>query len=121
VLQQRRGILLIRILMGSLFVYHGFYQLLVTTPDSSAAFFEKIGYPAFLAYPVIFAEICGGFLLLIGFLTRWNALMLAIIMFFAIPAHWKQGFHFVQGGIEVPFTFMIILIGIALDAKEYEG
>ncbi|MCF6094252.1 DoxX family protein [Microaerobacter geothermalis] len=113
--RNKLALILIRILMGGLFIYHGLFKIFVFTFGGTAQFFESIGYAGSLAYIVIFVEIIGGILLIFGIETRWVSLVLAVEMLFALPAHWANGFSFTNGGIEVPFIFFIVLIALAIN------
>jgi putative oxidoreductase len=113
--RSQMALLIIRLLLGILFVYHGIFKIVVFTFAGTAKYFESLGYPGFLAYPEIFVEIIGGLLLLLGIKTRWVSLLLVVMMLFALPAHWPQGFIFTNNGIEVPFTFAILLLALAID------
>ena len=58
--------LLLRIALGVMFLAHGLTKLLVFTPAGTAGFFQSVGFPGFLAYPVIAFEILAGILLVLG-------------------------------------------------------
>ena len=83
--ESRVTTILIRILVGSVFLSEGIQKFLF--PDSvGAGRFEKIGFanPDFTAHFVGSSEILFGTLVLLGFLTRLSVLPLIIIMLTAI-------------------------------------
>ena len=54
------GIALLRVTSGGLLLTHGLIKVLVFTPAGTAGFFESIGFPGVLAYPVMAGEIVLG-------------------------------------------------------------
>ena len=95
---------LLRVSLGTVMLAHGLLKLLSFTLAGTAAFFESVGFPGFLAYPVTFAEIIGGALLLVGFQAPWAALALVPVMLGATSVHWANGWAFNApgGGWEFP-------------------
>lgn len=106
-----QGIALLRVTSGGLLLTHGLIKLLVFTPAGTAGFFESIGFPGILAYPVMAGEIGLGLALLLGFMTRWAALAALPIMIGAIVPHAGNGFTFSNtgGGWEYPVFWAIAL------------
>lgn len=106
-----QAIALLRVTSGGLLVTHGLIKLLIFTPAGTAAFFEKIGFPGMLAYPVMAGEIVLGLALVVGFMTRWAALAALPIMIGAIVPHATKGFMFSNpgGGWEFPVFWSIVL------------
>ncbi len=96
---------------GALLLTHGLIKLLVFTPAGTAGFFESIGFPGILAYPVMAGEIGLGLALILGFMTRWAALAALPIMIGAIVPHAANGFTFSNtgGGWEYPVFWAIAL------------
>jgi putative oxidoreductase len=86
--------------MGVLFLAHAWLKLVIFTPAGTAGFFESLGFPGFLAYLVIAAELGGGIALILGVWSRWVALALVPILLGTIYApHGAAGFFFSnQGG-----------------------
>ena len=66
--------LVLRVALGVMFLAHGLTKLLVFTPAGTAGFFQSVGFPGFLAYPVIAFEILGGAMLVLGVYGRYHAL-----------------------------------------------
>jgi putative oxidoreductase len=106
-----QGIALLRVTSGCLLLTHGLIKLVVFTPAGTAGFFESIGFPGILAYPVIAGEMGLGLALILGFMTRWAALAALPIMIGAIVPHAGNGFTFSNpgGGWEYPVFWAIAL------------
>ena len=109
--------LLLRISMGIMFLAHGFVlKVLTFTPAGTAAFFESIGYPGFLGYVVIAAEITGGLALIAGIQVRLVSLAFVPIMIGATIQHLGNGWTFSNpsGEYEFPAFWTILLFVQAL-------
>lgn len=111
-----QAIALLRVTSGALLLTHGLTKLLVFTPAGTVGFFESIGFPGFLAYPVMAGEIGLGLALILGFMTRWAALAALPIMIGAIVPHAANGYSFSNpgGGWEYPVFWAITLIAQAI-------
>lgn len=111
-----KAIALLRVTSGGLLLTHGLIKLFVFTPAGTAGFFESIGFPGILAYPVMAGEIGLGLALILGFMTRWAALAALPIMIGAIVPHAANGFTFSNpgGGWEYPVFWTIALIAQAM-------
>ena len=111
-----QGVALLRIASGGALLTHGLIKLLLFTPAGTAAYFESIGFPGLLAYPVIAGEIGLGLALVLGLMTRWAALLALPIMLGAIVPHAGNGFTFSNpgGGWEFPVFWAILLVVQAL-------
>ena len=109
--------LILRVTMGVFFLVHAWLKIAVFTPAGTAQFFESIGFPGFLAYVVIAAELAGGIALILGLYTRWVSLALVPILLGSIYApHGAAGFIFSNqgGGWEFPFFWAVTLVVQAL-------
>jgi putative oxidoreductase len=105
--------LILRVSMGIMFLVHAWLKIAVFTPAGTAQFFESIGFPGFLAYVVIFAEMAGGTALILGLWTRWVSLALVPILLGSIYApHGAAGFIFSNqgGGWEFPAFWAVALV-----------
>ena len=71
--------LILRVTMGIFFLAHTWLKLFIFTPAGTAAFFESLGFPGFLAYVVIAAEGLGGIALILGLWSRWVSLAMVPI------------------------------------------
>lgn len=111
-----KAIALLRVTSGGLLLTHGLIKLFVFTPVGTAGFFESIGFPGILAYPVMAGEIGLGLALILGFMTRWAALAALPIMIGAIVPHAANGFTFSNpgGGWEYPVFWTIALVAQAM-------
>lgn len=109
--------LVLRVTMGVLFVLHGWMKYAIFTPAGTAAYFESIGLPGFLAYLTIAAEIVGGLALIAGLWTRWVSVALIPVMVGAgYFGHFASGFVFSNqgGGWEYPAFWTVALVVQAL-------
>lgn len=78
----RLGLFLIRLVAGTIFIYHGVSKL--SNMEGTIGFFASLGFGAFLAWLVAFIELLGGISLIIGLWSRLFAGLLAVIMIVAI-------------------------------------
>lgn len=108
---------ILRVSMGILFLAHAWLKLAIFTPAGTAGFFESLGFPGFLAYVVIAAELFGGIALILGVWSRWVSLALVPVLLGSIYApHGAAGFFFSNegGGWEFPAFWAIALVVQAL-------
>jgi putative oxidoreductase len=75
------GILLLRIVVGAIFLYAG-YQKLTDMPQT-IQFFEMIGFSAFWAWVTALTELIGGFLIITGYAMKIAGFLLAVTMIVA--------------------------------------
>jgi putative oxidoreductase len=79
-MQQSKNLVLLvaRILMCSLFIWDGVLQL--RHPDAAAAYFNSVHVPLYTmaVWPSVALHLLAGAAILIGFLTRWAAALLAL-------------------------------------------
>ncbi|MEZ5776185.1 MAG: DoxX family protein [Hyphomicrobiaceae bacterium] len=106
------GHALLRIALGVMTLAHGLLKVLVFTVPGTVAFFQSIGYPGFLAYLVIAAEIVGGLMLIAGVYTRYVAIALVPVLIGATLVHLPNGWLFssANGGWEYPAFWTVALI-----------
>ena len=91
--------LLLRLTLGVMFIAHGLLKVVVFTVPGTVQFFESVGFPGFLAYVTIVAELGAGALLIAGLGTRWVALATVPILLGAAWVHLPNGWVFnAQGG-----------------------
>jgi putative oxidoreductase len=69
-----------------------------------AGFLGQMGYPAFLAWPIILAELIGGLAILSGFYARIVSVALLPVLLGAVLIHAPNGwvFNAPNGGWEYP-------------------
>ncbi|TAN26278.1 MAG: DoxX family protein [Castellaniella sp.] len=109
--------LLLRLELGIMFLAHGLTKLLVFTPAGTVKFFASVGFPGFLAYPVMAFEIIGGAMLILGVLPRWVAGLAAVELLVASTVHWGNGWAFAApdgGGWEYPVFLAVTAAALAL-------
>lgn len=87
------GLLLLRVALGIIFVFHGYPKLFTHTHDAMQAF-EHMGFPGYFVYIAGVIEFFGGIMLIIGLFTRIAGLLVAGEMAVAL---WRV--HFPQGPI----------------------
>ena len=109
------SLLLLRIIVGVIFVAHGAQKLFGAFEGAGlAATVEQMGGGP-LPYLVTIGEFFGGVGLIIGFLTRFSAASLIVIMIGAIAmVHGKNGFFSSAGGFEYNLALIGLLLPILL-------
>ena len=106
------GALLLRLLLGSLFLAHLYWKIAIL-PGGLPAWWQGLqynGYPAFVPAYVLSAELLGCLLLIPGILTRYVALYAMPMM--AGAAHFwfvRNGFYFTKSGAELPLVWLVLL------------
>jgi putative oxidoreductase len=109
--------LILRLVLGLLFLAHAWLKIFVFTPAGTAQFFASLGLPGFLAYVVILVEVLGGVALILGFKARVAAIALIPILLGAIvTVHGPAGFFFTNegGGWEYLGLWIAGLIALSL-------
>ncbi|NML13384.1 DoxX family protein [Azohydromonas caseinilytica] len=103
------GATLLRLSLGVMWMSHALLKLFVFTLPGTARFFESVGYPGALAYPVFAAELLGGLALLLGLYARQVALALLPVMVAALWVHLPNGWVFTSpgGGWEYPLFLSV--------------
>ena len=76
---QPLSLLALRLALGIIFFYHGYEKLTKHSADALAAF-TGLGLPSYVFYIVGTLELFGAILLVMGLLTRFTALVLAMEM-----------------------------------------
>lgn len=111
-----QAIALLRVTSGTLLFTHGLIKVFIFTPAGTVGFFESIGFPGLLAYPVMAGEIGLGLALVAGFMTRWAAVAALPILIGSIVPHAANGFTFSNagGGWEFPVFWSILLVAQAM-------
>ena len=104
------SLLLMRVIVGAIFAAHGAQKLFGAWEGAGLAkTVEQMGSP--LGYLVTIGEFFGGLGLVVGFLTRFSAASLIVIMIGAIATvHGKNGFFLQNQG----FEYNLALIGLLL-------
>jgi putative oxidoreductase len=110
------GLTILRVVVGIIFLAHGYQKLFKFGFHGVAEMFGHLGIPlpALFAVVVTLVEFVGGILLIIGFATRIAAALIAIDMVVAIFAvHLKRGF-FNPGGFEYPLILLAATLCLVL-------
>lgn len=110
------GITILRVVVGIVFLMHGWQKLFVLHFAGVAGFLGQLGVPAasVMAVVITLVEFLGGIALILGLFTRWAAWLLAIDMVFAILlVHFKKGFFL--PGVEFALTLLAANIALALN------
>lgn len=108
------GLTLLRAIVGVVFLAHGYQKFFIWGIGGVSAGFAQMGIPAphVSAYLAASAEFFGGLALLLGLLTRFAAIPVAITMIVAIlQVHLKGGFFGPQG-VEYPLTLLIANVAL---------
>lgn len=111
-----KGIALLRISLGVMWIAHALLKWLVFTLPGTAQFFSSVGFPGFLAYPVFALELLGGLALLFGVYARQVSLLLAPIMAAAAWVHLPNGWLHTSpnGGWEYPVFLTVACVALWL-------
>jgi len=113
---QSCGITVLRVVVGIVFLAHGWQKLFTLGIHGVAGFFAGVGIPLPLVAAVIvtLVEFLGGIALIVGLLTRWAAALNGFDMVVAILlVHFKNGF-LKPGGIEHPLTLLGACVALVL-------
>lgn len=113
---QDYGATLLRLSLGIMYLAHAHLKIHTFTLAGTADFFAKVGFPSWLAYPVAFAEIGAGVLLIAGVQARWVALAMVPVLLGATFTHWGNGWVFTAtgGGWEYPAFLVVVSLVQAL-------
>jgi putative oxidoreductase len=103
------GATLLRVGLGAMWIAHALLKWWVFTLPGTARYFDSVGFPGFLAYPVFGAELLGGLALVLGVYARQIALALVPVMGAAAWVHLPNGWVHTSpgGGWEYP-AFLIV-------------
>ncbi|MES2317503.1 MAG: DoxX family protein [Pseudomonadota bacterium] len=108
------GVLLLRTSLGVMWIAHALLKLFVFTLPGTAQFFDSIGIPGLLAYPVLAAELAGGVALLLGVYARQVALALVPVMAAAASVHVGNGWVHTSAGGGWEYPGFLVLASVAL-------
>jgi putative oxidoreductase len=115
------GLLLIRVVLGGIMAAHGAQKLFGWFGGHGLAgtggWLASMGFKPARLYASVngLAELGGGILLALGFLTPLGAAAVAGVMFVAIATvHWSNGFFNSSGGYEFNLLIVATAIGLAV-------
>ncbi|MBI2542049.1 DoxX family protein [Candidatus Woesearchaeota archaeon] len=110
---------LLRIVLGIIFMYHGYLKLFVAGAlPGTAQFFASVGIPIANVSAVIvaFAEFFGGLFLIFGVITKWTTLVLIFQMLVAFfMVHLKNGLLVSNGGYEFVLLILVALFVVLVN------
>ncbi|MFO1149144.1 MAG: DoxX family protein [Alsobacter sp.] len=103
------GLFLLRVALGVMFVAHAWLKVSVFTIPGFAGFLEQVGFPGFMAWPVVLLEALGGLAIILGVYSRWVAAALIPVLVGALSVHVGNGWLFTaaNGGWEYP-AFLVV-------------
>lgn len=109
------GLLLIRVMVGVVFVYHGQGKLFGGL-EGFAGHLEGMGIPApgLAALLAALAEFGGGLVLIAGVLFRWALWPLVFTMMVAAFRAHAGKFGLQDGGMEYALTLGVVVVGLIL-------
>lgn len=99
-------LLIARLIVGGIFIMSGWLK--VSDMAATVGLFGQMGIPAFLAYAVSYLELIGGVLLVLGLFSCLVALVLSIIMIFAVWYTRSAGFQ----GFGLPLAMFAALLAL---------
>ncbi|MCL4852676.1 MAG: DoxX family protein [Bryobacteraceae bacterium] len=111
------GIMLLRVMVAVIFIVHGGQKLFVYGLGGVGESFGKMGLPApaITAALVAIIEFFGGLALLVGFFTRYAALLIAAVMTGAVLlVHLNKGFFVSSGGFEFALLLLVASLTLAM-------
>ena len=113
------GATITRLSLGVILLAHGLLKVFVGTIPGTVGWFESLGFPAIIAYLVMFGEIAGGAALIAGLYTRLVAILSVPILLGATWYHFGNGwlFSFQGGGWEFPALLVVMAVTVALQGS----
>jgi putative oxidoreductase len=114
------GLLLIRLMLGAVFVFHGSQKLFGVFDGPGVAGFASfltsldVPMPQVSAWAAALAEFVGGLALITGLYLRLMAVPLAFTMLVASFAAHGQAFSLQNGGMEYSLSLAVCVLGLAL-------
>ena len=115
------GILVIRVLFGAAIAAHGAQKLFGWFGGyglkGTGGVFEQLGFRPGIAFAAAAAlsECAGGILLTLGLFTPLGAsAILAAMLVAIVSVHLKNGFFAMANGVELPFLYAAVALGVAL-------
>lgn len=115
------GLTLLRVILGVIFLIHGFAKLQGGI-ENTVGFFESLGLPGFAAYIVALIELLGGIAMVLGLGTRVVAGLLALILAVAtFKVKFAVGFlgNGQMAGYELDLALFVICVYLALKSKSF--
>lgn len=114
----RWGATLLRTALGAMWIAHALLKAFVFTLPGTAQYFETVGIPGVLAYPVFATELLGGAALVLGVYARQAALALVPIMAVAAWVHVPNGWTHTSAGGGWEYPVFLIVVSVAVWLQE---
>lgn len=108
------GLTLLRISLGVMWISHALLKILVFTVPGTIEFFQSVGFPGFLVYPVLAVELTGGAALILGIYARQVSLALVPVLMAATTVHIGNGWVFTSPGGGWEYPVFLILASLVL-------
>lgn len=108
------GVALLRVSLGVMWIAHALLKLFVFTLPGTAQFFESVGFPGSMAYPVFAAELLGGGALVLGIYARQVSLLLVPVMAAAAWVHLPNGWVHTSSGGGWEYPVFLVVASVAL-------
>jgi putative oxidoreductase len=105
------GLLLLRLVLGIIFIWHGYPKL--THPNVMQSFFVQHRLPGYFVTVAGVLEVFDGGLIILGFLTRIAALLLAMEMAVAIWKVHSAGGYMAVHNYEFPLVLATACFALA--------
>ena len=113
------GILLVRVVVGAAMAAHGAQKLFGWFGGyglkGTGGFFDQLGFRPGIAFAAAagLSEFLGGLLLILGLFTPLGAAaVLGAMIVASVSVHLKSGFFATNNGIELPFLYGIVSLGL---------
>lgn len=111
------ALLLLRIVVGLIFIAHGWGKAMMTGLSATGGQFDQLGIPQpeLIAALVSFVEMIGGAMIFVGILAPAASVVLIMDMVGALWfVHLHRGFFVAHGGVEFVALLVVTLIVIAI-------
>lgn len=103
--------LILRLGLAAIFLYHGWDKV----SQGGGTKWAGESYPPYVQFPVAWGEFLGGIALAVGFLSRFAAAGIIVIMVGAIvQVHGAKGFSLAEGGFEYNFALIVMSAAVIL-------
>ncbi len=107
----------LRVVTGIIFAAHGWQKLSEFGLEGVTGMLAGMGFPMPMVFAVLLiaAELVGGIMLILGFLTRWTAKALVIVSVIAlVVVHLPNGFFMSTGGYEYILMLLAACVSLVL-------
>ncbi|QIH05368.1 MULTISPECIES: DoxX family membrane protein [unclassified Pseudomonas] len=107
--------LLLRLALGTMYIAHALFKILVLGWPGVIKLFSLTGMPEWMTYPAVAAELLGGLLLILGIGVRWVALALLPMLLGAIAfVHGAHGWIYTSPGGGWEYLAFLAVVSLAL-------